>query len=356
MPLKKRIFLIAAALVVIALVIALIIITVSKNIGNESDQQSETAADTIETEAMQVSLVRHLSFPELTVYEAEGYLSVSEFLEILNTLYNEDYVLVDIYSLADTDADGKMSLKKTIEVPEGKNPLIISQRDVSYPISKQNSWFAKRLVVDSDGYIRNEYVGEDGNSVIGDYDVIPLVESFIREHPDFSYNGAKGIIGLTGYNGILGYRTSSYLASDDINPYGVFDTEYEIQNARGVIDVLANGGWHYASNGFQNISYGSEYSLVEADANAWEEQVGSLVGDTDLIILPKKTDIGSWAPYAADNAKYVLLSSLGFRYFMINDTETPGFLQVESSYLRQAITEIDTMADFLNFEIAVSND
>ena len=63
------------------------------------------------------------------------------------------------------------------------------------------------MVVDEDGKIRNEYVNDDGSVSVGDYDMVPLIDRFVEEHPDFSYRGAKGIVALTGYNGILGYRT-----------------------------------------------------------------------------------------------------------------------------------------------------
>ena len=57
---------------------------------------------------------------------------------------------------------------------------------------------------------------------------LPCVEAFIQEHPDFSNNEARGILGLTGYNGILGYRTDDALATSTDNryaaKYGVFDT------------------------------------------------------------------------------------------------------------------------------------
>ena len=47
----------------------------------------------------------------------------------------------------------------------------------------------------------------DGTVVTGDYDVVPILDSFIKEHPDFSYHGRKGILAMTGYDGVLGYRT-----------------------------------------------------------------------------------------------------------------------------------------------------
>lgn len=67
--------------------------------------------------------------------------------------------------------------------------------------------FATKLVVDDEGKVRNEYVEDDGSISVGDYDMVPLIDRFVEKHPDFSYRGAKGIVALTGYNGILGYRT-----------------------------------------------------------------------------------------------------------------------------------------------------
>ena len=42
---------------------------------------------------------------------------------------------------------------------------------------------------------------------------------FHRRDPDFSYRGAKGTIALTGYDGILGYRTDiCYKTRENLQP------------------------------------------------------------------------------------------------------------------------------------------
>lgn len=64
-----------------------------------------------------------------------------------------------------------------------------------------------QLVIDDNGDIKCEYKKADGTVVTGDYDVVPILDSFIKEHPDFSYHGRKGILAMTGYDGVLGYRT-----------------------------------------------------------------------------------------------------------------------------------------------------
>ena len=57
--------------------------------------------------------------------------------------------------------------------------------------------------------------------------------------------------------------------------------------------------------------------MVEADIAKWHDQVGDLVGGTDMLIFPKQTDIGSWAPYSEGNRKFALLKEAGFKYFFI---------------------------------------
>ena len=71
--------------------------------------------------------------------------------------------------------------------------------------------FATKLIVDEEGKIRNEYVEDDGSISVGDYDMVPLIDRFVEEHPDFSYRGAKGIVALTGYNGILGIAQTAVM-------------------------------------------------------------------------------------------------------------------------------------------------
>lgn len=39
--------------------------------------------------------------------------------------------------------------------------------------------------------------------------MVPLLDSFVKKHPDFSYRGRKGILAMTYYNGVFGYRTDS---------------------------------------------------------------------------------------------------------------------------------------------------
>ena len=68
--------------------------------------------------------------------------------------------------------------------------------------------YADKLVLDENGQVKCLFTDVDGVQKIGDYDMVPLIDTFIREHPDFSYRGAKPTVALTGYNGVFGYTTA----------------------------------------------------------------------------------------------------------------------------------------------------
>ena len=185
-----------------------------------------------------VSSITHIFFHSLIVdpsrafdgeYTQKGYnqymTTVSEFKAILEEMYNKGYILVSPYDVAYevTDEHGTRFVYGDIRIPEGRIPFILSQDDVNYygymiggesgvnekPIFANSSGdgFASRIVIGTDGYPTCEYMDKDGKVTTGEYDIVPILEAFIQEHPDFSYHGARAVLGMTGYEGVFGYRT-----------------------------------------------------------------------------------------------------------------------------------------------------
>ena len=113
--------------------------------------------------------------------------TVSEFNKIIQIMYDKGYVLVSPHDMATVNDDGTMSRGK-IMVPEGKIPFVLSQDDVSYYHYMDGDGCASKLVLDENGEVKNEYVEADGSVSVGDYDLVPLLDTFIKEHPDFSYH------------------------------------------------------------------------------------------------------------------------------------------------------------------------
>ena len=261
--------------------------------------------------------------------------TVDEFVAILEEMYERGYVLITPYDLAYevTDENGNTKfVYGEIRLPEGKTPFIMSQDDLnyySYMISSYNGenetpyWcdegndgFASKIVIGEDGYPTCEYVDADGNVLYGDYDLVPLLETFIQAHPDFSYHGARAVLGVTGYEGVFGYRTKPGFNVENGGTMSMEDWNAEVEAAKEVAQCLKDHGWIIASHSYGHPKYGDlSASAVEADSNKWENTVQPIVGDTDIILYPHGSDIQSWKKYDTSDAKFIALYEDGYRYF-----------------------------------------
>lgn len=321
-------------------------------------QETQVEEETVSMEAVDLTNVLHLSFESLIADDAQAFgqedtraaqlldqtrVTVDEFNAMLNQLYEEGYVLVRFSDLAAINEDGVMEAKNLM-LPSGKKPLLLSETNVNYDLELSGQGLASKLIVDSNGALSCERQTSDGTTVTGAFDVVPCVEAFVQEHPDFSNNGARGILGLTGYNGILGYRTDDSLAVSTENryaaKYGVFDTTAEKEAAAPVVEALKHAGWEFACNGYDRISYENDAKVVSADLAKWDKSVKTLVGDTAILLFPSGTDSCGWKAYEEADPVYQVLKKHGFVYFGsmdISGTKT----QIADRYLRCSYMNVD---------------
>lgn len=301
--------------------------------------------------------------------------TIEEFNKITQTMYDEGYVLIDLHDMVNetTDENGNVHFEKAeIMLPPDKKAFVLSVDDLCYYHSYSGYGFASRMIVGEDGKPTCEYIQKDGTTVVGDYDVVPLMNKFIEEHPDASYRGARGTIALTGYNGILGYRTDiSYqtrpadLDADKqkwLDEHPDFDLETERSNAKKVADAIKAGGWKFASHTWGHLKVGeASMERLRADTEKWKENVAPLVGDTDTIIFAHGQDLAEWTTgYTPDNEKYNYLKGQGFNYFCNVDSQQYA-VQITDTYFRQgrrnldgyriyynSIGEMDSLSDLFN--------
>lgn len=260
--------------------------------------------------------------------------TVSEFRKMLEQMYAKGYVLVDIHDIAreQVQEDGTTKfVPGDIMLPKGKIPFVMSQDDVSYYNYMTGDGFASRIVIGDDGYPTCEYIQDDGSVVYGDYDLVPILESFINEHPDFSYRGARATLAITGYDGVLGYRTCP--SGNGYNPD-------DIEKAKVVADRMKEIGWTFASHSWGHQLYGSiNYEKLAEDAKKWNDEVKPILGDTDVLIYAHGEDIAGIGAYSGD--KYELLKSYGFKYFCNVDGSTISWVQIRDGYVRQGRRNLD---------------
>ncbi|MBQ7344539.1 MAG: polysaccharide deacetylase [Oscillospiraceae bacterium] len=290
--------------------------------------------------------------------------TVEEFKAILQQMYDRGFVLISPYDMAYevSDENGTRFVYGDIMLPPGKTPFLMSQDDLNYysymvgsgngknetPVfnDEQNDGFATRIVIDDDGYPVCEYFDADGVRHVGDYDLVPVLETFIQEHPDFSYRGARAILGMTGYEGVFGYRTKpSYQPELDAlhaaDPEKYPSYEQEVADAKAVAQCLRDHGWILASHSYGHPAYGNiSADRVEADSDKWEATVESIIGETDIILYPHGSDIHTWRNYTFENEKFAALYEDGYRYFFNVDGNT-YWNQLGSNYFRGGRRNLD---------------
>ncbi len=260
-------------------------------------------------------IVEHIFFHPLIAYpglafdndyQAQGFddyfVTVKEFNSILDNLYAKDFILIDINSMIEeVEEDGKLVIKKKkLMLPQGKKPLVISIDDMNYYEYMIGNGTIHKLILTENGKVA-AYTEEDGKNIVSfDNAIVPILDEFVRKHPDFSFNGAKGLIALTGYEGILGYRTHR----------GSLNREDEQQAVLPLIQTLKDTGWTFACHGYGHLdSASTKFDNLFRDTKRWKEEVESLIGSTKVYIYP----FGSSVEYSKD--KFNMLYDEGFRIY-----------------------------------------
>ena len=294
--------------------------------------------------------------------------TMKEFTQIMQSMYDRGYVMVSLHDMCNVDENGNVTRGKIL-LPEGKKAFVLSQDDVSYYHYQDGYGLADKLLIDENGDVKNQYTDADGNVLIGDYDMVPWIDTFVKEHPDFAYHGHKGIIALTGYNGILGYRTDiAYKTRENLDSFqqAWFDQHpdfdeaaynKECEDAKAVAAAMKATGWEFASHTWGHINVGQK-SLegIQTDTEKWLNYVSPLIGGTDVIIFAFGADLGDWTGYTTDNEKFNYLKNQGFDIYC-NVDSTQYWVQFGSDvanggqYMRQGRRNLDGYRMYYNPEM-----
>lgn len=269
-----------------------------------------------------------------------GFSEKAEIEKILPELYKRGYVLYDLDKCW-TKVDGKMT-RQDIMLPEGKKPLILSVDDVAYAYG---DGFAQKLIVKADGSLVNLVKNPQGQTEeMADGDVQGVVDAFVKEHPDFSYQGHKGTFALTGYQGAFGYS---------------YDTEEGQADIKNVVAALKADGWNFASHSYTHnrdryYGPGSKPENIRYDINKWNAVVRPCLGDTRLFIAPfgyrvKEPGLqhvldGGFDIYCTVNNK--IINELYDDYALMSRIEISGYsMTYYKTLLRDNFFDPDTVLD-----------
>lgn len=281
-----------------------------------------------------------------------------EFDAMIEQMYKAGYVLVSLDDMCvkTKDADGTVHVQRnsSLMLPPGKKAFVLSVDDLSYYHSYGigTQGYATRMLVDENGKPKCEYTDENGVTTIGDYDVVPRLDTFIENHPDFAYHGARGTVAMTGYNGVFGYRTNDYykdvndphLDPDQIlwlQEHPNFNWEEDCRQAKEVADAMKAEGWTFASHTYGHLNAGSaDLERLTRDHERWKTVNSPVLGETDKIIFAFGADIGYLGEYTPNNAKFQYFKGQGFNIFCNVDGNI-GWTEFGDTFMRTGRVALD---------------
>ena len=286
--------------------------------------------------------IGHLSFTNLIAdtslaFDGDGneatydsnMITLSDFQGILQQLYDNGYVLIDIHSLVEEtqDENGNVTLtQKNPLVPQGKKPLILSVDNLNYSSVVNGDGIATRLTLNDQGEVQAVYTDSEGHDLTGAYDIVPVLNVFIQEHPDFSLGGARGIISLSGVNGAFGYDLSEETSAS---------AQENQDTVRAIAQKLTEDGWQFACAGYSH-SYMDAMSLedLQSEIESWQEEVGTLVGGSDILFYP----YGAEVEYPSEQLDYLTESGFVYLCGLWGDTD---YMEIQENYMRQTRRFVD---------------
>ena len=355
---------------------AIALLQSQENYDTDNDLINAIAQYTAEKSALEakdVTTVPHIFYHSLIVDPARAFDSskwaadeiaginawmttVEEFDKITQQMYDNGWVLIRMRDLVvetkNEDGSVTFSQNKNLLLPADKHPFVLSIDDWSYYHSYDGKGYGDKAVVDENGKVKIQYTDADGNVSVGDYDVLPRLNTFLEAHPDGAYKGARGMAAMTGYNGVFGYRTDvayktgERLGKDQaawLEAHPDFDWDKEVAEATKVAEAAKASGWEFACHTWGHLSVtGKSVDTLSTDQQKWQNTVANITGKTDTIIFAHGNDIGTWRDYdASTNDVYAYFKSMGYNFYANVDASNQYWVQIRKDYVRQGRIDCD---------------
>ena len=250
------------------------------------------------------------------------HLTIKEFEKILENLYERGYVLVDVEDLID-QSDPTFLLERNLKVPKGKKPLIVVIEDLQYSVADYRCGTCRKLALNDENQVCGEYQNNAGETVVSrTAEAIGVLDVFVEKHPDFTYDGAKGIISVSGHEACFGYvvaageledRNAALSAANlpQLTNITNDDIDFAREKVMEIKNVLADNGWKFASCTYSYIAdcRNTEKQELIDDFVKWQDQIGTLFGEVHILVYPNGNYI-----YGTDD-RAVYFKNRGFRIF-----------------------------------------
>ena len=225
------------------------------------------------------------------------YLTSKEFQNLLDELYLNDYVLINMSDLVEIQ-DNKV-FKKDLYVPQNKTPIILIFNNINY--SENETCFVEKFIIDGKDNIacyNSKQVEKNQISYCSDF--IPILENFIDNHQDFSLNNSKAVICFDKNDGILGYNINK------TNP----NASQDAVALKKLVSKLKTLGYEFGYGNFDK----SFYSIENFDEEILfiKNNILPIFGMINIYFSPFESN--------KNNDYYNKLEEIGFKIFVDYNT------------------------------------
>ncbi len=242
-----------------------------------------------------------------------SFITIDEFVNCLQALYDNNYIIVDIYDIyKQVYRDGRFKVQmEDLKIPKGKIPFVLFIDDFGYEDHKLTIDGSDINIINSEGYECN------------DKSVITVLNDFIKDHEDFSFNKGKGIISLLDCESIFGYNTGKSIKR---NSYNIKRLSSDIYEAKKVAEKLKEEGFRFAFNTYGNIDFKNVTSnVISTDMGNWFRYVSNIIGYTNIFVADSIID--------KNDERFKYLNDNGFNIFI----STEKFNNKESYKIEDSI-------------------
>ncbi len=233
-------------------------------------------------------------------------------------------------------------------LPEGKKALSCRKDDVCYYEYMKGDGFATRMVIGKTVIPPPRWSRMIGSVITGDFDLVPILETFIKEHPGFSIRAQEPLSHLPAITEFL-----------DTGQMNLIRTQSQLRGGpqtggrRRPVPERPRLGTGFPQLGPPQLGY-DQHGAFQRWTRTNGKRMESLIGPTDIILYLWQR-YGTWKPYTDDNERFTYLKSLGFRYFCNVDASTPYWMQLGRSFrqgrrnlMATACITTDSLSDLFN--------
>ncbi|MDO5734517.1 MAG: hypothetical protein Q4P08_05245 [Eubacteriales bacterium] len=211
-----------------------------------------------------------------TQHAQHNLLTTDEFRKFLATMEEQNYVLIRpslFFNYPKSEPE--------IIVPRGKKPLILLLENAAYSTLNQANGTVQKLILNSNQEIQGFYKDKNRDVLDPENNFIGILEEYIAEHPQFSFDGARAILALYLREDALGYILDETMLENQnearkkqsLMPYVMDNEDYALEQTkvRELLLALERKGYDLASAGLGTELY-NRLTPTELQQELWRWQ------------------------------------------------------------------------------------